>query len=112
MVTDLRGWGLLFPGQGAQAPGMGKAWAEAFPAARGLLGTADRLLGRPLSRVCFEGPAEELDRTDVAQPALFAVGAAVLAALRAGFGVDPSKCGAALGLSLGEYTALHAAGAL
>lgn len=112
MVTDLRGWGLLFPGQGAQAPGMGKAWAEAFPAAREVLERADRVLGRPLAKACFEGPGEELDRTDVAQPALFAVGAAVLAALRAGFSVDPARCGAALGLSLGEYTALHAAGSL
>src|SRR5262245_19095254 len=112
MVTDLRGWGLLIPGQGAQAPGRGKAWAEAFPAAREVHERADRILGRPLAKACFEGPAEELDRTDVAQPALFAVGAAVLAALRAGFSVDPSKCGAALGLSLGEYTALHAAGSL
>jgi [acyl-carrier-protein] S-malonyltransferase len=91
---------------------MGRAWAQAFPETRGVLAAADRLLGRELSKVCFEGPAEVLDRTDVAQPALFAVAAAVLAALRARFGVEPSAPGAALGLSLGEYTALHAAGSL
>lgn len=99
---------LIFPGQGSQQAGMGRALADRYPEARRLFEEADAVLGRPLSRLCFEGPEEELQRTVNTQPALYVTGAAALAALRAE-GIDG---GAAAGHSLGEYTALYAAGAL
>src|SRR4029079_7951460 len=71
---------LLFPGQGAQKPGMGKDVAEAYPAAKDVFARADAALGTPLSQLCFEGPAEELTLTHNAQPALLAHGAALWAA--------------------------------
>jgi [acyl-carrier-protein] S-malonyltransferase len=104
--------GLLFPGQGAQAVGMGKALAAAFPSARRLFETADAILGMPLSRLCFEGPLEELTKTDVSQPAIFATSAAALAALEEARGFRRADAAMAAGLSLGEYTALFAAGSL
>lgn len=100
---------LLFPGQGSQKPGMGKDLAAAFPAARDVFDRADAALGVPLSRLCFEGPAEELTLTHNAQPALLAHGAAVWAVVRAELGADVV---AAAGHSLGEFTAYHAAEAL
>ncbi|HYU52354.1 MAG TPA: ACP S-malonyltransferase, partial [Gemmatimonadaceae bacterium] len=100
---------LLFPGQGSQKPGMGKDLADAFPIARGVFGEVDAALGEDLSRLCFEGPADELTLTRNAQPALFAHGAAVWAltkdALR-------PHVRAAAGHSLGEFTAYHAADAV
>ncbi len=100
---------LLFPGQGSQKPGMGKDLAEAFPIARGVFGEVDAALGADLSRLCFDGPADELTLTRNAQPALFAHGAAVWAltkdALR-------PHVRAAAGHSLGEFTAYHAADAV
>ena len=102
--------GLLFPGQGAQSPGMGEEFASTFPAARMIFEQADEILGFPLSRLCFEGPAEELTRTDRAQPAIFVCSLAVLASLEESTGevLQPTMAG---GLSLGEYTALAATGA-
>ncbi|HET9775849.1 MAG TPA: ACP S-malonyltransferase, partial [Gemmatimonadaceae bacterium] len=100
---------LLFPGQGSQKPGMGKDLAESFPVARAVFGEVDAALGADLSRLCFEGPADELTLTRNAQPALFAHGAAVWAlakdALR-------PHVRAAAGHSLGEFTAYHAADAI
>ena len=100
---------LLFPGQGSQKPGMGKDLADAFPEARTVFEQADDVLGAPLSRLCFEGPAEELTLTHNAQPALLAHGAAVWAIARDRIG--PSVRAAA-GHSLGEFTAYHAAASL
>lgn len=98
---------LLFPGQGSQKPGMGKDLANAFPEARAVFEMADQALGAPLSRLCFDGPAEELTLTHNAQPALLAHGAAVWAVARERIG---SRVRAAAGHSLGEFTAYHAAG--
>jgi [acyl-carrier-protein] S-malonyltransferase len=100
---------LLFPGQGSQKPGMGKDLAEAFPVARGVFGEVDAALGADLSRLCFEGPAEELTATRNAQPALFAHGAAVWAITKEA--LQP-HVRAAAGHSLGEFTAYHAADAI
>lgn len=104
---------LLCPGQGAQAVGMGRAWAEKFPAARAVFDLADKIVGarfdKPLSALCWGGPEEVLNRTDVAQPAIYVTGVACARALYEG-GV-PSDLAATAGLSLGEYTALHLAGA-
>jgi [acyl-carrier-protein] S-malonyltransferase len=100
---------LLFPGQGSQKPGMGKDLADAFPEARAVFERADEALATPLSRLCFEGPAEELTLTHNAQPALLAHGAAVWAIARDRM---VARVRAAAGHSLGEFTAYHAAGAL
>jgi len=100
---------LLFPGQGSQKPGMGKDLADAFPVARGIFGEVDAALGYDLSRLCFEGPADELTETRNAQPALFAHGAAVWALLKDA--LHP-LVRAAAGHSLGEFTAYHAADAI
>jgi [acyl-carrier-protein] S-malonyltransferase len=100
---------LLFPGQGAQQPGMGKDLADAFPAARAVFDEADRALGFSLSTLCFDGPAESLKSTENAQPALLAHGAAIWAVTR---GRLAPYVRAAAGHSLGEFSAYHAAGAL
>jgi [acyl-carrier-protein] S-malonyltransferase len=100
---------LLFPGQGSQKPGMGKDLAEAFAPAREAFAAVDDALGAPLSKLCFEGPAEELTLTHNAQPALLAHGAAAWAVVRERLA---PRVRAAAGHSLGEFTAYHAAGAL
>jgi [acyl-carrier-protein] S-malonyltransferase len=100
---------LLFPGQGSQAPGMGKDLAQRFSEAREVFLAADAAIDAPLSTLCFEGPAEELTRTHNAQPALLAHGAAVWAVVRDMIG---KQVVAAAGHSLGEFTAYHAADAL
>ena len=100
----------LFAGQGAQAVGMGKDLADAFPACRALFDRADAILGYRLSDVVFGGPEDRLTRTDVCQPAIFAASAAAFTALRT---LAPGAAfGAMAGLSLGEWTALWAAGAV
>jgi len=100
---------LLFPGQGSQAPGMGKDLATRFPAAREVFEAANAALGVPLSLLAFEGPAEELTLTHNAQPALLTHGAAAWAAVRDVLG---DMVVAAAGHSLGEFTAYHASDAL
>ncbi len=103
----------VFPGQGSQAVGMGKAIAEAFPSAREVFDEVDAALGQHLSTLMFEGPEAELTLTANAQPALMAVSLAVVAALKAEFGLDVARDAAFLaGHSLGEYSALAAAGAI
>ena len=104
-------YGLLFPGQGAQEVGMGQDFVEASPAARGLFEQADEILGFSLSKICFSGPLENLTATDIAQPAIYTCSLAALAAFeeKAGETIRPRMTA---GLSLGEYTAMTAAGAL
>ncbi len=99
----------LFPGQGSQLVGMGKALAEAFPEARGVFQSADDALGEPLSRLCFEGPESELVLTRNAQPAILTTSIAAHAVWAARGG--PGAVFVA-GHSLGEYSALVVAGAL
>ncbi len=98
----------LFPGQGSQAVGMGKALADSFDCARAIFDEADQALGFPLSRLCFDGPEEDLKLTENTQPAILTVSTAALAVLREK-GVRPDYVA---GHSLGEYSALVAAGAL
>ena len=102
----------LFPGQGAQAVGMGRDLAGRFPAVRALYDEASALLGYDLAAVCWNGPKERLDTTVVSQPALFVASFAALEALRQDQPAAADHCVAAAGLSLGEYTALAFAGAL
>ncbi|MGO4715519.1 ACP S-malonyltransferase [Bradyrhizobium sp. 2TAF24] len=102
-----------FPGQGSQAVGMGKALAEAFPAARAVFDEVDAALGEKLTATIWEGPAETLQLTENAQPALMAVSLAALRVLESEAGVTVRGNAAFVaGHSLGEYSALAAAGAL
>src|SRR5690242_1997605 len=102
----------VFPGQGSQAVGMGKALADAFPAARQVFDEVDAALGEPLSKTMWEGPAETLTLTENAQPALLAHSLAVVRVLETEAGVDLKRDVAFMaGHSLGEYSALAAAGA-
>lgn len=101
----------VFPGQGAQTIGMGKALAEAYPAARAVFEEVDAALGAPLSKLIWEGEIGELTLTENAQPALMATSIAAMRALEAeGVGIGAASYVA--GHSLGEYSALCAAGAL
>ncbi len=105
---------LLFPGQGAQHVGMGRDLRDAFPAAAVRFFQADEILGRPLTRLMWEGPEEELTRTGNCQPALYVHGLAALAAVREALGDDAKafddRTVGTAGLSLGELTAHGAAG--
>jgi [acyl-carrier-protein] S-malonyltransferase len=98
----------LFPGQGSQAVGMGRELAERFPAAAETFGEADAALGFPLSKLCFEGPEEDLRLTENTQPAIMAVSVAAARVLAA-HGVEPAL---AAGHSLGEWSAHVIAGTL
>jgi len=103
----------VFPGQGSQAVGMGQALAEAFPAARLVFEEVDDALKQHLTRLMFEGPEADLTLTENAQPALMAVSMAVLRVLEDEGGIRlADKAAFVAGHSLGEYTALAAAGAL
>jgi [acyl-carrier-protein] S-malonyltransferase len=101
---------LLFAGQGAQTAGMGKDWAEQFPMAKALFERGGEILGFDLARICFEGPEEELTRTENAQPAIFLTSWVALQLLCER--VPDFSFQATAGLSLGEVTALAAAGSL
>ena len=98
----------VFPGQGAQYAGMGRELAQLYPEAAETYRRADQILGFPLSSLCWEGPDERLRQTESTQPAILATSCAALAVLTAR-GIAPDVTA---GLSLGEYTALVAAGAL
>ena len=103
----------VFPGQGSQAVGMGRALAQTYPAAQRVFDEVDAALGEHLSTLMWEGPADKLTLTENAQPALMAVSLATLRALESEAGVDPSRdVRFVAGHSLGEYSALAAAGAL
>ena len=97
-----------FPGQGSQEVGMGRAFAEAFPEARAVFAEASEEVGYDVGRVCFEGPIEDLTRTEVQQPALVATSVACLRAVET-IGLKPDFV---IGHSVGEYAALVAAGVL
>lgn len=99
----------IFPGQGSQAPGMGKDLAEKFEAAKEIFEEADAALGFALSELCFNGPAEDLQLTENTQPAILATSIATLRAMEAEGFPQPSFVA---GHSLGEYSALVAAGSL
>ena len=98
----------VFPGQGSQYIGMGRELAERYPPAAAVFVEADQVLGFSLSRLCFEGPAEQLVQNEVVQPAILVASMAAYSALTAE-GVAPDLVA---GLSVGEYTALVAGGAL
>jgi [acyl-carrier-protein] S-malonyltransferase len=106
---------LLCPGQGAQHVGMGKSWYDADAEARATFEAADDLLGElagaRLSSLCFEGPAEQLNRTDIAQAAIYVCSVAAYRSLRRRGLLAEGRIVATAGLSLGEFTALHLAGA-
>ncbi len=103
----------IFPGQGSQAVGMGKALAEAFPAARAVFEEVDAALGEKLTAIIWEGPGETLQLTENAQPALMAVSLATMRVLESEAGFSVAKHAAFVaGHSLGEYSALAAAGSL
>ena len=102
----------VFPGQGSQSVGMGKALADAFPAARQVFAEVDAALDQRLSALMFEGPDGDLTLTANAQPALMAVSLAVVRVLEAEAGLDIGKSAFVAGHSLGEYSALAAAGSL
>lgn len=105
----------VFPGQGSQTVGMGAVIASASPAAQAVFAEADAALGEPISRLAWEGPADQLDRTEHAQPALVATSIAILAALRERWAAETlpePEAAFVAGHSMGQYSALVAAGAL
>ena len=103
--------GFIFPGQGSQYIGMGQDLYEKYQAARDIFDTANDALGFDLKKICFQGPKEELTRTDISQPAIVTTSIAALKALQeeVNFNIQPVV---AAGLSLGEYSALIAAGVI
>ncbi len=103
---------MVCAGQGAQTAGMGRDLAERYPLCRDLFARADETLGFELGRLCFEGPESELVKSNIAQPAIFTVTVACVAALRAALPPEKRQPAQLAGLSLGEWTALHLAGAL
>lgn len=101
---------IVFAGQGAQAVGMGRDFAAAYPECRHLFDSANAILGFDIAKICFEGPIEELTKSNVCQPAIFLVSACGHACLMQA--LPKLALSGAAGLSLGEWSALHAAGVL
>ena len=102
----------IFPGQGAQIAGMGKEIADAYSAAAKLFEQANDILGYDLKELCFEGPQEKLNETIYSQPAIFTTSAAILEVLKTEAATCDIKPDVTAGLSMGEYTALYAAGVI
>src|SRR5271165_903429 len=100
----------IFPGQGSQAVGMGADLAQAFAPARAVFEEIDEALKQKLSKLMREGPDDELTLTENAQPALMAVSLATMAVLSEEFGLNAARAAFVAGHSLGEYSALAAAG--
>jgi [acyl-carrier-protein] S-malonyltransferase len=100
----------LFPGQGAQFVGMGRALYDEVPTARALFDRAGEILGLDLKGICFDGPAEALEATDVSQPAIYVASLAALEGFKLTNPEIVEACEGSAGLSLGEYTALEFAG--
>jgi [acyl-carrier-protein] S-malonyltransferase len=111
-MSSTEGTVILCPGQGAQHVGMAKEWIEKSPAAAATFAEADEALGRKVSEVCFEGPADQLNRTDVAQAAIYVASVASYRGLIETGVLTEDESVAIAGLSLGEYTALHLAGVI
>ena len=101
---------LLFPGQGVQKPGMGRKLYDRYPAARRVFERAEQVLDLPVRRLCFEGPAEELNRTEILQPCVMTVCWAAYEIYLESYGLEQVMVMA--GHSLGEFTALAAAGSI
>ena len=102
----------LFPGQGAQAVGMGADIARTFTVAAQIYQKANNILGFDLSQICFEGPVEKLNTTTISQPAIFVTSAAILEVIRTSPETKSINANFTAGLSLGEYTSLYAAGVI
>lgn len=101
---------ILCPGQGAQHVGMGKDFAETFPVARQIFDRANQVIGFDLASICFNGPEDELNKTNISQPAIYVTSVACFAAAKEAGRIQPEQVTAYAGLSLGEYTALHLGG--
>src|SRR5256714_6405528 len=102
---------ILCPGQGAQVIGMGKDFYASSPIARDIFDRANQIIGFDLKEICFNGPEDRLNQTDVSQPAIYVTSIAAHAAAVAADRIKPDDVTAFAGLSLGEYTALHLGGA-
>lgn len=99
----------VFPGQGSQSVGMGKDLYDNYSASKNVFDTADKVLGKNISTICFEGPEEDLKQTINTQPAIVTTSIAALEAFKSEFNIEPS-CTA--GHSLGEYCAMYASGVM
>jgi len=102
---------ILCPGQGAQVVGMGKDFYDASPEARQIFDRANQIIGFDLATICFNGPEDRLNQTDISQPAIYVTSIASFVAAKAAGTIEPETVTAYAGLSLGEYTALHLGGA-
>jgi len=103
---------IIFPGQGAQAVGMGRDVSESCPKACAIFDRANDVLGMDLKSICFDGPIDRLNTTALSQPAIFVTSVAIWRALEASGRAEALSAEAMAGLSLGEYTALHVCGAV